>query len=117
MCTFVWIGNNNKSNKDSRNGIWWTKLIFVFFVILLENFDIFFAKGDNDATAPRRQGNFCHFFIIFSSSYIERKIDERVTKTTAWSVRVARFFLVQNTKTGKNVPNYHELPIPNVHKI
>jgi hypothetical protein len=23
--------------------------------------------------------------------------------------RVARFFLVQNTKMGKNVPNYHEL--------
>jgi hypothetical protein len=23
--------------------------------------------------------------------------------------RVARFFLVQNTKTGKNIPNYHEL--------
>jgi hypothetical protein len=24
-------------------------------------------------------------------------------------IRVARFFLVQNTKTGKNIPNYHEL--------
>jgi hypothetical protein len=23
--------------------------------------------------------------------------------------RVARFFLVQNTKKGKNIPNYHEL--------
>jgi hypothetical protein len=23
--------------------------------------------------------------------------------------RVARFFLVQNTKTGKYIPNYHEL--------
>jgi hypothetical protein len=25
------------------------------------------------------------------------------------AVRVARFVLVQNTKTGKNIPNYHEL--------
>jgi hypothetical protein len=23
--------------------------------------------------------------------------------------KVARFFLVQNTKTGENIPNYHEL--------
>jgi hypothetical protein len=23
--------------------------------------------------------------------------------------RVARFFLVQNTKTGENIPNYHKL--------
>jgi hypothetical protein len=23
--------------------------------------------------------------------------------------RVARFFLVQNTKTGKNIPNFHKL--------
>jgi hypothetical protein len=24
-------------------------------------------------------------------------------------IRVARFFLVQNTKTGKNIPNYHKI--------
>jgi hypothetical protein len=45
------------------------------------------------------------------------------------STRVARFFLVQNTKTGKNIPNYYKLyqmsikynkrPLnwPSVHKI
>jgi hypothetical protein len=31
------------------------------------------------------------------------------TKTFIIVSRVARFFLVQNTKTGKNMPNYHEL--------
>jgi hypothetical protein len=30
---------------------------------------------------------------------------------------VARFFLVQNTKTGKNIPNDHKIHIPNGHKI
>jgi hypothetical protein len=31
--------------------------------------------------------------------------------------RIARFFLVQNAKTGKNIPNKHKICIPNVHKI
>jgi hypothetical protein len=31
--------------------------------------------------------------------------------------RVARFFLAQNTKTGKNIPGYHKIPIPNGHGI
>jgi hypothetical protein len=25
------------------------------------------------------------------------------------TTRVARFFLVQNTKTGENIPNYHKI--------
>jgi hypothetical protein len=32
-------------------------------------------------------------------------------------VRVARFFLVQDTKTGKNIPNDHKIYLPNAHKI
>jgi hypothetical protein len=31
-------------------------------------------------------------------------------------IRIARFFLVQHTKTGKNIPNNHK-NIPNVYKI
>jgi hypothetical protein len=40
------------------------------------------------------------------------------------ATRVARFFLAQHAKTGKNIPkrlhniqNYHRISIPNAHKI
>jgi hypothetical protein len=48
----------------------------------------------------------CHHVLVQS------RIQSGVLCVAVQSVqqpRVARFFLVQNTKTGKYIPNYHEL--------
>jgi hypothetical protein len=36
---------------------------------------------------------------------------------TLLSIRVARFFLVHDSKTGQNVSNAHYINVPNGHKI
>jgi hypothetical protein len=66
----------------------------------------------------------------FSNSCCEHIFEALTSHPPAAAAdRVARLFLVQNTKTGKNIPNYHELyrmsikykkrPLngPSVHKI
>jgi hypothetical protein len=44
-----------------------------------------------------------HFLECFLTILSEKKIEGEDT------CRVARFFLVQNTKTGKNIPNAHKI--------
>jgi hypothetical protein len=34
---------------------------------------------------------------------------KKTVKNKVPEFRVARFFLLQNTKTGKNIPNYHKI--------
>jgi nucleoside-diphosphate-sugar epimerase len=37
------------------------------------------------------------------------KVKRFQTRVARWFLRVARFFFVQHTKTGKNIPNYRKI--------
>jgi hypothetical protein len=55
------------------------------------------------------KGSFLDQLVEFTFLALLRKSRRLKRVRISDKSRVARFFLVQNTKTGKNIPNYHKL--------
>jgi hypothetical protein len=51
------------------------------------------VRGKQELKTPDRNSSESHFSF----------------RVVQFSTRVARFFLVQHTKVGKNIPNYHKM--------
>jgi hypothetical protein len=79
-----------------------------------QNFRLFFEKKFVHPHLPRFVFGFTFDDIgdyrnMWVSLFVTSRADMYLLKLKLDSIRVARFFFVQNTKTGKNIPNDHKI--------
>jgi hypothetical protein len=87
-------------------GDFWATFWVIFGWFLDDVGRFFFTKHIRSPWRDKNWMRIAHSHSLFAASTIN-KHSHRVQLSVVNGV--ARFFLVQNTKTGKNVPNYHEL--------